>query len=550
MKSWQREAYLDVGLKGEYWVVDKQSHPDILNDWQVVDSLVSADQFSSLPAGLDKDEVFLVDAYKCPHKFRTNTPKIELKIGTRKANKFPIEMGAMFSGSGGTRAAVAGGEGPQNKRKHWPQEQAVTPKPPLARKLREVPSDPDKEPWPVRLGRMVVKSVAAQKWHSHNSAVSDTVGSCLQEYQEYVTRAELAEPGIQFPEHVPRFVEYVTMAVLDHAPLQILKLVAAMFAELGKNRPDVLHPCTHGILELADAKDGAEAPDLRSMESEWRVRFRGSNLWRSWVSSQAATNLRSIQKKHASGQEVPDMSIELQKILDAGLLEKEKAEAEFAKTVFASDFTNVQKLDFLLADSSRLSMPKQWKPMHPWITVLSMAADVLEDMAPDKYLISMKMLAKYPLVVEKVSNPGVKQMLNLLLSLQNATSDHGDDRWQPLAEQLLLEVSFAKVQWLKRTSTLFHHGCLLEEEIPTALAKSFHKTIVGVSRKYHTESVVGSALHYLSERLHRATSEQQQFLQSEKSEKTDASPVSRKFNGQSCHRCCEGWRRCDHPLRV
>ena len=81
MRQWKTEAYIDAAVMGEYWLVYKVRNPNILSDAEVVDNLVDPASVGPLPGGVDKEGVYLVDAYRCPHKFAKGTHKIAPKVG-------------------------------------------------------------------------------------------------------------------------------------------------------------------------------------------------------------------------------------------------------------------------------------------------------------------------------------------------------------------------------------------------------------------------------------------------------------------------------------
>ena len=81
MRQWEIEAYIDAAVMGEYWLVYKVRNPNILSDAEVVDNLVDPASVGPLPGGVDNQEVYLVDAYRCPHKFAKGTHKIAPKVG-------------------------------------------------------------------------------------------------------------------------------------------------------------------------------------------------------------------------------------------------------------------------------------------------------------------------------------------------------------------------------------------------------------------------------------------------------------------------------------
>ena len=71
-KSVQSAAYSDIHAYTKFWCVSKALHQNILDDPEVSKYLAPADAIGQLPAGIEKDEVWIF-YNQCPDKFHPGT---------------------------------------------------------------------------------------------------------------------------------------------------------------------------------------------------------------------------------------------------------------------------------------------------------------------------------------------------------------------------------------------------------------------------------------------------------------------------------------------
>ena len=202
--------------------------------------------------------------------------------------------------------------------------------------LRSVPSDPDKNPWLVRLGRTEALCVQKnkKKWTSASKSVSDKVWVCLNEYRFHVTEEQSKDDTAEFPNHAARFIEYITFALMDQDSTAVVKTFVEMVADVTVAKPSLFRLCCCGLIAMSrSGTSPLSDPDLAIL-GEWRVRFKSSKIWGAWLAEKAAEQLAEPREKHLEGCWLVDLATQLQSILETKLPEEIKRQAEFAQTMF------------------------------------------------------------------------------------------------------------------------------------------------------------------------------------------------------------------------
>ena len=519
MMSWTQEAFKTSAWNQQVWVVVRLRQPELARvTWFnqelqkeecVGDYMIDPTTVGQLPAGLDAAEIWLVDDYVPKSVLGGGVTNITVSVGAKMYQ--PVKVGA---------PAIADGAVPEPR----PQGARISQSPPRAAAakeseappaqratLKEVPSDPDDVAWPVRIGRKSVALVGQGRWKSSLFGCPNNVLYYFDQYVEHIASAIRAEPNVEFPPHVLRYIDYISTSLLGHKTYYVIKEYVQRFKQIKDSRASMAHPTLPGFEEVAAHDITSKGfPTMVGLTPETRPRFVQSVFFGDFMEQCVNGRFRFLQKRRAEakGEDAlsdADLCLEMHALLETEYCEHIKAELQFAATLF-SKASALTVIRHLMSDLGHFQMLRQWRADDPRVCFQPFVKEPFACASVAAYLKASRVLASDTEITELVKNAVVRACLGDFKSLRACVPKGPEElvrQTVAFAEQLFVEISLKK---------LGEHafGGPPAPAVPVAMppaeewrdtAKSFHKVVVASYRKYTSEGAPGSAFQLLKSAL-------------------------------------------------